>query len=257
MKVVIVEDEKLVAQELKLKIRELAPDVEVLRVLSSLKGARSWLAGHAEPDLWFMDIQLSDGVSFKLFEEFSLQAPVVFTTAYDEYAVKAFKVNGVDYLLKPVDSLELKRAIEKCRSIIESRQAYPAVVADFLRSLTQTARLKEPRYKQKFIVHSRQSWQPVNTPDIAAFEKEAILHIHTFQGERFVLTFESMEEIEELLDPSSFFRANRQWIVGLESVKSVRPLENFKLAVTLKFPVNREIVISREKSAAFRRWLDR
>lgn len=255
MRAVIIEDEELIANELKQKVRDVAPDLEITAILPSLKVARRWLMQNAEPDLWLMDVQLSDGVSFKLFEEFSLSAPVIFTTAYDEYAIRAFKANGVDYLLKPVDNEELAKAVVKCRDIADSRQKYPAVVKDFLQSLRVEDQSGYGRYKQKFIVHTRDGWHAVNTASVAAFEKDTLFYLHTFKGERFILSFESMDEIEELLDPQQFYRANRQWII--ESVKSVRSLDNFKLVVTLSQPANRQIDISREKASAFRKWLDR
>lgn len=257
MRAVIIEDEELIAHELKQKVREVAPDLEIAATLPSLKVARRWLMQNAEPDLWLMDVQLSDGVSFKLFEEFSLGAPVVFTTAYDEYAVRAFKVNGVDYLLKPIENDELAKAVGKCRDIINTRQQYPAVVMDLLKSLQGESRSAYPRYKQKFIVHTRDGWRPVNTDAVAAFEKDTLCYLHTFKGERFILSFESMDEIEELLDPGRFYRANRQWIISSEAIKAVRALDNFKLVVTLSQPANRQIDISREKASAFKKWLDR
>ncbi|HSK13830.1 MAG TPA: response regulator, partial [Phnomibacter sp.] len=113
---IIIEDEAIIAKVLENKIKKVAPDVQILDILPSLKTARRWLSEHAEPDLMFMDVQLSDGVSFEIFNEFTLKCPVIFTTAYDEYAIRAFKVNGVDYLLKPVKDDELAAAIEKCRS---------------------------------------------------------------------------------------------------------------------------------------------
>ncbi|MFT3676000.1 MAG: response regulator [Chitinophagaceae bacterium] len=121
MKAVIIEDEYFNAQVLQNKIKSIDPSVEIEAVIPSLKVARKWFLNNAEPDLLFMDIQLSDGVSFELFEEFQLSCPIIFTTAYDEYAIRAFKVNGVDYLLKPVDATELQNAIDKCRNIIQQK----------------------------------------------------------------------------------------------------------------------------------------
>ena len=124
-KAVIIEDESLIAKMLEHKIAQIDPDIKIVTVLPSVKTANKWFFENPEPDLVFADIQLSDGVSFAVFERFDIKAPVIFTTAYDEYAIRAFKVNGVDYLLKPVDDDELKKAIDKCRSIIDSRTSYP------------------------------------------------------------------------------------------------------------------------------------
>lgn len=257
MKALIIEDEELIAQELKAKIREVASNVDVVEVIPSLKVARKWFMNNKEPDLLFMDVQLSDGVSFKLFDEFKLNCPVIFTTAYDEYAIKAFKVNGVDYLLKPVENEELRKAIGKCQTIVESQSRYPTVVMDFLQDLKEKHGANETKFKEKFIVNTRHQWLPVSTSDIAAFEKDSLFYIHTFGGDRFILDFESMDEIEELIDPRKFYRANRQWIINMETIKSVKPMENLKLVVTLKQPLNKEVDISREKAPSFKKWVDR
>ena len=127
----------LIAKELQHKIMEVAPDDKIYRVLPSLKTAYKWFMENAEPDLLFADIQLSDGTSFEIFDRFDLKCPVIFTTAYDEYAIKAFKVNGVDYLLKPIDTQDLKKAIDKCRIIIENKSQYPKDIQQLLQMISQ------------------------------------------------------------------------------------------------------------------------
>jgi len=256
MKALIIEDENLIAQELNGKIKKLAADVDVIQILPSLKTARKWFMANAEPDLIFMDIQLSDGVSFELFETYQLSCPVVFTTAYDEYAVRAFKVNGVDYLLKPIDDDELKKAIDKCRSIVESKTQFPSDIKQLVQKLAEPENAQS-LYKEKFIVNFRHQWLPINTKDIAVFMKENIHYIHTFSGEKHILDFTTLEEIEELLDPRKFYRANRQFIVNIDAIQSVMPHENQKLSLTLKSPLKMEVDISREKAPAFKKWFDR
>ncbi len=256
MTAVIIEDETLVAQELRNKIGNVSDDVTILEVLPSLKTARKWFMSNAEPDIIFMDIQLSDGVSFDLFDVYQLNCPVVFTTAYDEYAVRAFKVNGVDYLLKPVDEEELKKAISKCRNIVQSKSQFPTDLKQLVQKLSQP-QLSQSLYKEKFIVNFRHQWIPVNTSDIACFMKENIHYIYTFSGEKHILDFTTMEEIEELLDPWKFYRANRQFIININAIQSVMPHENQKLSITLKAPLKIEVDISREKAPAFKKWFDR
>jgi two-component SAPR family response regulator len=168
MKAVIIEDEEIIAKVLENKINKVAPDVQVIHVLPSLKTARKWLGENAEPDLFFMDIQLSDGVSFDIFNDFSLKCPVIFTTAYDEYAIRAFKVNGVDYLLKPVKDNELSIAIDKCRKIVDKSERPPADITELIRSLANPSAVS--KYKEKFIINVRNQWMPVNTKDIACFQ---------------------------------------------------------------------------------------
>lgn len=256
MKAVIIEDESLIAKELKDKIMAIAEDIEIIEVLPSLKTANKWFLENAEPDLLFMDIQLSDGVSFQLFDRYEIKCPIVFTTAYDEYAIKAFKVNGVDYLLKPVDNEELYRAIDKCRAIVASKAQYPLPVEQLLQTLMNKQAAPSP-YKEKFIVNVRHQWVPINTENIACFIRENLNYIFTLPGEKYILDFTTLEEVEELLNPLQFYRANRQTIINIEAIQSVRLHENQKLTLQLKSPLKIEVDISREKAPAFKKWFDR
>jgi len=253
---IIIEDESLIARELRSKIAAVATDVRIIETLPSLKTAKKWFLQNAEPDLIFMDIQLSDGVSFELFEHFQLTCPVIFTTAYDEYAIRAFKVNGIDYLLKPIDNEELKGAIEKFRRHAADATKPPTNVQDLLKAL-QMPQSVAPMYKEKFIVSVRNNWLPVNTKDIACFMRDNLNYMHTFNGDKYMLDFNTLEEVEELLDPKIFYRANRQCIVHIEAIQQVKPHENQKLTLTLKAPAKTEIDISREKAPAFKKWFDR
>jgi DNA-binding LytR/AlgR family response regulator len=256
MKAVIIEDEEIIAKVLENKINKVAPDVQVIQVLPSLKTARKWLGENAEPDLFFMDIQLSDGVSFDIFQDFSLKCPVIFTTAYDEYAIQAFKVNGVDYLLKPVKDNELTTAIDKCRRLLDKKDSPPADISELIRSLANPS--SAARYKEKFIINVRNQWMPVNTKDIACFSKEVLNYLYLFNGEKYMIDYVTLEEVEELLDPRQFYRANRQFIINIDSIQTVKPVENSKLIVRLKEPNHKlEIDMSRLKSPEFKKWMDR
>ena len=256
MKAVIIEDEEIIANVLLNKIKKVAPDVDVINILPSLKTARRWFGENAEPDLLFMDIQLSDGVSFDIFNDFSLKCPVVFTTAYDEYAIKAFKVNGVDYLLKPVNEADLSTAIDKCRKQVAKSEAAPADIASLIKSLANPG--AAARYKEKFIINIRNQWMPVNTKDIACFSKEVLNYIYLFNGERYMIDYVTLEEVEELLDPKQFYRASRQFIINVDAIQTVKPVENSKLIVRLKEPNHKlEVDMSRLKSPEFKKWMDR
>ena len=257
MNILIVEDEQLLAKELQATIAEVDDSLKVMDIIPSLKVARKWFMQNPEPDIIFMDVQLSDGVSFALFEEFKLSCPVVFTTAYDQYAVKAFKVNGVDYLLKPVVKDELSKAISKCKTILESKTPYPVGIKELLAMTGHQRQAQVSGYKEKFIVQARNQWLPVSTSEIACFYKENLHYIYTFSGEKHILSFESMEEIEMLIDPAVFYRANRQCIINIEAIQSVRPRENSKLTIFMKAPLKLEIDISRDKAPEFRKWIDR
>lgn len=255
MNAVIIEDENLIAKELQAKIQTVAGDVKVIEHLPSLKTARKWFMQNAEPDLLFMDIQLSDGISFELFEQFQLNCPVIFTTAYDEYAIRAFKVNGIDYLLKPIDEDDLQKAIEKTRRYLQPEQKAPTNIQALLQSLQNPK--QAPLYKEKFIVHFRHQWIPVKTADIACFMRENLNYLYTFSGDKYILDYTTLEEIEELLDPRVFYRANRQFIINIDSIQTVRPHENQKLTAHVKAPLKFEVDISREKAPAFKKWFDR
>ncbi len=255
MTAVIIEDESLIARELMHKLQQITPAIEVLTHCDSLASAKEWLQTHKQPDMFFMDIQLGDGVSFELFESHDIKAPVIFTTAYDDYALQAFKSNGVDYLLKPIDNTELQRAVEKCRVIVESRAAYPHDI----KALLQVLSGHEParKYKEKFVVNFRRQWIPVDTRDIAVFMRENLNYLIKFDGEKHILDFTTLEEIEQLLDPNLYYRVNRQTIIHIDIIKSVKPLDNATLTVTLKDPIKMEVTVGRAKAPEFKKWFDR
>ncbi|MBI2274769.1 MAG: response regulator transcription factor [Bacteroidetes bacterium] len=254
MKAVIIEDEQLIAKELANKIADVADDITIVEMLPSLKTARKWFMQNAEPDLLFMDIQLSDGVSFELFDHFTLKCPVIFTTAYDEYAIRAFKVNGIDYLLKPIDETDLKNAIEKYRNLLSGKTNFPVDMQQLMATL---AAPQASLYKEKFIVSVRNNWIPVDTREIACFMRDNLNYLYTFTGDKYILDYTTLEDIEELLDPKLFYRANRQSIIHINAIQSVKPHENQKLSVFLKAPLKMEVDISREKAPAFKKWFDR
>ncbi|ULQ56718.1 LytTR family DNA-binding domain-containing protein [Flavihumibacter rivuli] len=256
MKAVIIEDEHLIAQELKYKIASVAPDVQVEEILPSLKTARKWFMQNAEPDLMFMDVQLSDGVSFDLFEEFNFKCPVIFTTAYNEYAIKAFKTNGIDYLLKPIAEEELKIAIEKGRMFIGAGKNQPIDLNAIILQIAGKGVTGTSQYKERIIVNIRNNWIPINTSEIAYFMRDNLNYLHTFKGDKYIVDFQSLDEVEEIIDPSKFFRANRQFIINIDAIEKVQPNDNQKLTVFLKAPSKLQVDISREKAPAFKKWLD-
>jgi DNA-binding LytR/AlgR family response regulator len=257
MKAVIIEDEDIIARVLQNKIRNVDPSIDVVEIIPSLKVAKKWFLNHAEPDMMFMDIQLSDGVSFELLEHFKLTCPIVFTTAYDEYAIRAFKVNGVDYLLKPVDEEELAKAIQKCKALIDRKNPAVTDLAELVKALANPQQAKQ-KYKERFLVNIRNQWMPIATADIACFAKEALNYIYLFSGERYMLDFSTLDDVEEVLNPSQFYRANRQYIINIDAIQTVKPMENSKLSIRLKEPNHKfEIDMSREKAPVFKKWVDK
>ncbi|MCG2613358.1 LytTR family DNA-binding domain-containing protein [Terrimonas sp. NA20] len=255
MKAIIIEDEQLVARALQAKVTAIEPSIRIMAILPSLKTARRWLMENAEPDLMFMDIQLGDGISFKLFDEFDLKCPVIFTTAYNEYAINAFKANGIDYLLKPIEENELRRAIEKSITLNNKLNLAPADILRLIESVR--AGNKSALYKEKFLVNVKRQMVPVNTTHVAFFYKESLHYLHTLSGDQHILEFTSLEEIEELLDPNQYYRANRQYIVNIDAISSIELHENQKLTLKLKPPLKATIDVSREKAPAFKKWFNR
>lgn len=254
MKAIIIEDELLVARDLQKLIRELDPEIEVLTVLPSVKTAVDYFKTNPEPDLLFMDIQLSDGVSFDIFKQTGIKCPAIFTTAYDEYAVRAFKVNSIDYLLKPIDKNDLATAIDKFKK--QQSSALPEMKGQ-LESLLHHISGAGPAkiYKERFIAHSGKTFVVIDQSNIAYFHKDILIYIVTNDKKQFTTDFQSMEEIDELLDPKFFFRANRQFIISAPAVDSFRGDSYGKLIVKLKAPLDAAVDVSREKAQAFKTWL--
>lgn len=255
MKALIIEDEQLIATEMRANIATVAPDIEVLGVVPSLKLARKWFADNPEPDLLFMDIKLSDGLSFELFDHFHLKCSIIFCTAYEEYAIHAFKVNGVDYLLKPVQVEDLKKAISKVRDRRSGVFPESVNIQDLINYFTNGGTTKQ--YKERFIINSNNKWTPVETSNIAIFLRDNLNYIYTFSGEKHIYDFSALDEIEEVLNPQLFFRANRQAIIHINAIKSVKPNGNQKLMIQVRSPLNMEIDVSREKATLLRKWMDR
>ncbi len=252
MKALIIEDEALIAEQLKRMLDDVAPQIEVLDVLPSVKSARRWFMQNAEPDLMFMDIQLSDGISFDLFNYFDIKCPIIFATAYDEYAIKAFKVNGIDYLLKPIDEEDLIKAIEKFKAL----QA-PSLPSQLIQALTNHPAQSGRSYKEKLIVSHRNAAVPVNVSDIRMFYLDEVIFMLMADGQKYIADQQSLDEIEDLLNPSEFFRAGRRQIIHLAAIESYKSDSSGKLIIKLRISPAPSVEVSREKAPVFKRWLDR
>lgn len=256
MRTVIIEDEPLAARDLKKLIQQADAQLQVEAILPGLDAAKAWFAANPEPDLLFMDIQLSDGVSFDLFNTVRIECPVIFTTAYNEYAIRAFKVNSIDYLLKPIDQKELSAAIEKFKKV--SQQNNLPQLQQQIQSLLSDLQVSVPvkKYKERFMAHFRNTLVPVQTDRIACLMKEEIIYLITFDNQKMISECETLEEAEHLLNPAQFFRANRQYIIHINSVDNIKHGFNGKMIVKLKAPLHTEIDISREKAALFKDWIN-
>lgn len=253
MKVLIVEDEPPAARHLVRLLRRYDAAIQVLAITSSVEETVQWLRSNRRPDLIFLDIHLADTLSFNIFEQVEVEAPVIFTTAYDQYALKAFKVNSIDYLLKPIDLDELKQAFEKLRAL-SSQTFAPAVSAEQIRAAWQM--LSRP-YKSRFMVKVGDHLKPVPADDIQCFySRHKMTYLYTSGGRSYPTEY-SLTEIEDLVDPMEFFRVSRQYIVRAAAIVDVVAYGASRLKVKLAgFKTEEEIVVSRERVADFKEWLD-
>lgn len=253
MKILILEDEALAAERLIGLVKECAPETEVLAAIKSIKKGLQWLSEHAEPDLILSDIQLLDGLSFELFKQHPVNCPVIFTTAYDQYALQAFDVNSVDYLLKPVQKEKLCTALEK----LGNRASKPLISAEHLETLAQMLDQRKPKYKSRFLVKLGNKIRSVATPDIAYFyTEEKLTFLVQTSGEKFPVDH-SLEELESLLDPDAFFRINRKYTITHEAVSEIHPYFKGRLKIELNHSADDDIVVSADKTPLLKSWLDR
>lgn len=249
MKILIIEDEPLVVKDLKSLIVRLEPTAQIVDVLISVSGAKEWFAKNKMPDLILSDIQLSDGVSFEIFEGADINCPIIFTTAYDAYAIRAFKLNSIDYLLKPIDVKELQGALAKFNALTRNDGN------DSLQELIRHLNIQPKKYKERFLSLQRNSLVPVMVNEVAFFNKEELIFINTLKGEKLLSEQGTLDELEALVDPAVFFRVNRQYLVHIQIVARVKTTHK-GLSVQLKAPfVPIELDLSREKATAFKKWL--
>lgn len=251
MKILIVEDESINASRLKRLLEELEPDCEILGIIDTVADTVAWLHSNPCPDLITMDIRLADGLSFAIFDAVTITCPVIFTTAYDEYAIRAFKVNSIDYLMKPIDKTELEYALDKFKSLAKT-ESNVTNIAGILKELMQ-----KPSYRVRFLVTYRDGYKSVDVSDIDFVYSEFKTSNLFLKSGVIIAIPQTMEELEQELDPNIFFRANRQFFIRAESIKSIANYFNAKLKIQLKLDPDREVIISREKAPFFKQWMDR
>lgn len=252
MKILLIEDEAPAARRLQQLLTQLNPHMEVLSVLESIKASLQWFAAHPQPELIFMDVHLSDGLCFEIFRKTTVDSPVIFTTAYDQYALQAFKVNSIDYLLKPVTQKDLSLALEKHRKL--QKHTAPIQVSE-AETLIRNLLEQKTGFRTRFLIEHRDAFVKLETKDIAYFYlDEKLAHAVTFEKKVWVIDL-TMEELENQLDPQTFLRISRQMIVNAQSVTAIHKYFNGKLKVTLKPDTMPETIISREKSMRFKEWL--
>jgi DNA-binding LytR/AlgR family response regulator len=252
MNILIIEDEQPAAKRLRNLVLECRPQVHIFDALDSVDRAVDWLRAHPAPDLMFLDVQLADGLSFDIFKQVSIQSPVIFTTAYDQYTLKAFKLNSVDYLLKPIDPDELASALDKFEQIFGKKMNYDLqVIQQMIQGMSQ------PQYKERFLVRIGQQMTHVAVADIHYFYSEdGMAYAKTKDGKRHLVDY-TLEQLEAALDPAAFFRINRKVITHFHAIQKIAPYFNSRLKLDIKPKAGFDVIVSRERVSDFKKWLDR
>ena len=252
MNVIIVEDELAASDNLSYLLTKINPDIKVIAILDTVTATVDYFSKPHDGVLVFMDIHLADGISFEIFDKVEVKIPIIFTTAYDQYALKAFKLNSIDYLLKPIDKEELEDALNR----FEAQNQQQGIDDVQMKSLMQLIQTKPTNFKQTFLVGMGDRLIPIKTENIAYFFIDTgVVKAVTLQGKSYSLD-SKMEEIEEALDPTVFYRANRQFIIKRDAIVNIKFYFNSKLLVSVHPDCKEQIVISKAKATDFKNWMD-
>ncbi len=250
IRTLIIEDEEPAALRLEKLLIEVEPSIEVVGKLESVGSAITWLKENQHPDLLMLDIQLADGVSFDIFKKVKVKSFVIFTTAYDEYAIKAFELNSIDYLLKPIDKIKLSNSIQKLKSLSHAKPQFD------LNELIETIESRKTGFKKRFAIFIGAKIKSVETHQIAFFyslEKNSFLG--TFDGHEYPVDF-SLDRVEAIIDPEIFFRINRQYIINYKAIEKINVLSKSRLEIRVS-GTSEELLVSTAKSHSFRQWIDK
>ncbi|QXP74073.1 response regulator transcription factor [Tenacibaculum sp. AHE15PA] len=251
MNVIIIEDEKPAARRLNRMLSVL--EIEVKTMLHSVEESINWFQNNEHPDLIFLDIQLSDGLSFEIFEEVEVKSAIIFTTAYDEYALKAFKLNSIDYLLKPLDEDELKVAVDKFKENQTQKSEVKVNIDDIRKLLINPV---DRKFKKRFTIKVGQHIKIIHIDEIECFYSEnKATYIHTNSNRNYLID-DSLEHWQEQLNPEHFFRVNRTFIVHINAIKDIVSYTNSRLQLVLHSYTDAEIIVSRERVKEFKNWID-
>ncbi len=251
LNVLIIEDEEPAAKRLQKMLKEIEPDAVVLENIVSVSSAIKWFRNNAAPNLVFSDIQLSDGLSFEIFKAVEVTSPIIFTTAYDQYAIEAFKVNSIDFLLKPIKKDELENAVIKFKKVTS---ASPVPAID-INKILQSFNPSGVEYKKRFVVRYGEHIKTINIEEVVYFYTEdKVNFLCTKDGRRFVIDL-NLDTLESTLDPKTFFRINRQYIIGIHSIGEMLAYTKSRVLIKLIPPAKHETIVSTERSADFKLWL--
>ena len=249
MKILIVEDELAAAENLTAVLNEIDSNLNIIEIIDNIADAVNWISGNSPPDLAFFDIYLSDGSSFEIFSEIDVDFPVVFTTAYDEYALNAFNVNCIDYVLKPVSKKDIERSIEKYTQLKKSLIANDPIIKEL-------ASNNKKEYKQTILIQNQRKYIPVPVEDFLCFYiKNEVVYGYTLGKEKYIIDL-NLESLDNQLNPDNFFRANRQQIIARKAIKEVEHFFHGRLAVIPQEDLTEQIIISKGRVPQFKQWLD-
>lgn len=250
MRVLIIEDEHLAAEKLEKMLLSLDASIEVAGKLQSVLESVNWLNENPAPDLIFMDIQLDDGICFEIFDAVKITTPIIFTTAYDSYAIKAFKVNSVDYLLKPIDKAALAGALEKFHSLYNKEKPDTKVLEQLL------GKMATP-YKTRFFVKIGNHFHSIPTDEIDCFFiRDRAVFLKTANGKNFDMDY-SLDQVQKRVDPDKFYRINRNYLVNIDAIRDIYSYSSSRLGIKLNMLDHLDLIVSREKVNDFKKWLDR
>ncbi|SEL85119.1 LytR/AlgR family response regulator transcription factor [Parapedobacter koreensis] len=257
MNILVIEDERLAVEKLLQVLRKVRPTAQVIGVADSIAAAVAWLtANPGKPDLILMDIELADGQSFAIFDQVAVESPIIFVTSYDEYALKAFKVNSIDYLLKPIQQDDLKLALEKfdrTQAIFKDNGRQQADIQKLIQELQKGT--DATAYRKRFLVKHLQKLMPIEVANISYFfYEDRVTFFRTPDGVNYIVDY-PVDEIETMLDPNMFFRINRGMLVAIHSIHQINPYFGNRLEIKLKPQYDKEVIVSREKVSNFKVWL--
>jgi len=255
IKALIIEDEQLAVDYLKAMIKQVNPDIEIIGSIDSVENAIVWINQNSLPDLIFLDVQLSDGLCFEIFDYVNIKTPIIFTTAYEEYAIKAFKVNSLDYLLKPVRANELSRAIDKFLNL--SKNDSEQQITELRGKVDLMSKMLSNQYKSRFIVNAGLHIRTIETSKINCFYSLAKgTFLQDENGKSYDIDY-SLDLLETLLDPRQFFRVSRQYIINIDAIKDIIAYSGRRYKLKIANSKNEDILVSRAKVYEFKIWLDR
>ena len=250
MNVLIIEDEKIAANNLEKLLKQISPDIQILDKLETIRKSVNWLSNY-KADLIFLDIHLADGISFKIFDQIEINTPVIFTTAYDQYAIKAFKLNSVDYLLKPIDIDELKQSLQKFEKLHSEKQSQNINY----NSLVQLIQNPKSAYQKRFLINVGSKLKSINTEDIAYFYAEdKAVYLCTKDNRRYIAD-QTIEKLETILDPEYFFKISRKFIVHVHAISAMHTLSKSRIKIDLNPACENEAIVTINNVSEFKNWL--